>query len=62
MDDEPEPVSRRVRVYQTETLPLLDFYRERALLVDIPGMDTVEEVNKRVMAALGRVSKAAKPE
>ena len=61
-DDEPEPVRRRVRVYQAETLPLLDFYRERGLLVDIPGMDTVVEVNKRVLAALGRVSKAAKPE
>jgi len=61
-DDEPEPVRRRVQVYQAETLPLLDFYRERGLLVDIPGMDTVEEVNKRVLAALGRVSNAAEPE
>ena len=62
VDDEPEPVKRRVRVYQAETLPLLDFYRERGLLVDILGMDTVEEVNKRVLAALGRVSMAADPE
>lgn len=62
VDDEPEPVKRRVRVYQAETLPLLDFYRERGLLVDIPGMDTVEEVNKRVLAALDWVSKAAEAE
>ncbi len=62
VDDGPEPVRRRVQVYQAETLPLLDFYRERGLLVDIPGMDTVEEVNKRVLAALGRVSNAAEPE
>ena len=62
VDDEPEPVRRRVQVYQEETLPLLDLYRERGLLVDIPGMDTVEEVNKRVLAALDRVSKAAEPE
>lgn len=62
VDDEPEPVKRRVRVYQKETLPLLEFYRERGVLVDIPGNDTVEEVNKRVLSALGRVSKAAEPE
>ena len=61
-DDEPGPVRRRVRVYQEETLPLLEFYRERGLLADIPGVDTVEDVNKRVLAALGRVSNAAKPE
>ena len=62
VDDGPEPVRRRVRVFQAETLPLLDFYRGRGLLVEIPGMDTVEEVNKRVLAALDRVSKAVEPE
>ena len=62
VDDEPEPVRRRVRVYQEETLPLLNYYRERGLLVDIPGMDTVEKVNKRVLESLMRVSKAAEPE
>ena len=62
MDDQPEPVKRRVRVYQAETLPLLDFYRERGLLADISGADTVAEVNKRVLSALCRVSKAAEPE
>ena len=62
VDDGPEPVKRRVQVFQAETLPLLDYYRARGLLVDIPGMDTVEEVNNRVLAALDRVSKAAEPE
>ena len=62
VDDGPELVGRRVRVYQEETLPLLDFYRERGLLVDIPGTDTVSEVNRLVLAALCRVSKAAEPE
>ena len=61
-DDEPGPVRRRVQVYQEETLPLLKYYKERGLLADIPGTGTVEEVNKRVLAALGRVSNAAKPE
>ena len=62
VDDGPKLVKRRVQVYQAETLPLLDYYRERGLLVGISGMDTVDEVNKRVLAALGRVSKAAEPE
>ena len=62
VDDEPGPVRRRVRVYQAETLPLLDYYRERGLLADISGTDTVAEVNKQVLSALGWVSKADKPE
>ena len=55
-------MKRRVRVYQAETLPLLDYYRERGLLADISGTDTVAEVNKQVLSALGWVSKADKPE
>ena len=62
VDDGPELVGRRVRVYQEETLPLLDFYRERGILVDVPGTDTVSEVNRRVLAELCRVSKAAEAE
>ena len=62
VDDGPNLMKRRVQVYQAETMPLLDFYRARGLLVDIPGMDTVEAVNQRVLAALDRVSKAAERE
>jgi len=52
-DDNPEAVKRRIEVYYEETLPVLAFYRERGVLIDIPGDNTVEDVNKRVMAALG---------
>jgi adenylate kinase family enzyme len=33
-------------------MPVLDYYRERALLAEVPGVDTVEQINKRVMKAL----------
>ncbi len=52
-DDNLEAVKRRIEVYNEETMPLLRFYRERGVLVDIPGDNTVEEVNKQVIAALG---------
>ena len=52
-DDRLEAVKKRIEVYNEETIPLLGFYRERGVLVDIPGDDTVEAVNKQVMAALG---------
>ena len=34
-DDSPEAVGRRIEVYRNETTPVLGFYRERDLLVDI---------------------------
>ena len=52
-DDAPAAVKKRLEVYNEETTPVLGFYRERGVLVDISGDNTVDEVNKQVMAALG---------
>ena len=51
-DDSPEAVGRRIQVYRQETMPVLDFYRDRNLLVDVSGLGTIEEVNGRMLAAL----------
>ena len=51
-DDSPDAVRQRIEVYRTKTLPLLDFYRERGLLVDVPGSASIESVNLKVMTAL----------
>ena len=52
-DDAPTAVKKRIEVYNAETTPVLGFYRERGVLVDISGDNPVDEVNKLVMAALG---------
>ena len=52
-DDRPEAIRKRIEVYKQETVPVLCYYRERGVLVSIPGDDTVEEVNKQVISALG---------
>jgi len=52
-DDRPEAVQTRIEVYKSETVPVLDFYRERDILANIPGVDTVEHINQRVLEALG---------
>ena len=51
-DDRPEAVQKRIDVYREETTPVLAFYRERGLLSDIPGKDTVDGVFKSIVAAL----------
>jgi adenylate kinase len=55
-DDRPEAVQRRLQVFQTETLPLLDFYRQRGLLTEVAGMGSVDDVNRRLLRALGQTS------
>ena len=51
-DDRPAAVQKRISVYRDETMPLLDFYRQRNLLRDIPGQDTVAGVFQRLTAIL----------
>jgi adenylate kinase len=52
-DDNPETVETRLKVYENQTAPLVDYYRERGLLRDIDGVGTVAEIHKRVAQALG---------
>lgn len=53
-DDNEETIRERMRVYEAQTAPLLDYYRARGLLIEVSGMGSVEEVSKAVMAALER--------
>ncbi len=51
--DDTEPViRRRMEVYDAQSSPLTDVYRERGLLVTVDGMGSVEDVTTRTLAAL----------
>jgi adenylate kinase len=52
-DDKPETVRERLKVYQRQTAPLLDYYRKKGLLVDVNANGTIEEVMKRVLQTMG---------
>lgn len=47
-DDTEETIRRRLLVYDEETSPLLDFYKERGILIEIDGSATVEEVTEEI--------------
>jgi adenylate kinase len=49
-DDNEGVIRHRLHVYQSETAPLLDYYRD--LLVTVDGVGEVGEVTNRVLAAL----------
>jgi len=51
-DDKAETVSRRIRVYLEQTKPLIDYYQQRGLLVEVDGNLPIEQVTANLLAAL----------
>lgn len=52
-DDREETVRARLDVYDTQTLPLVDYYRQRGILREIDGVGKVEDIQNRMIEALG---------
>ncbi len=52
-DDRPEAVRQRLKVYEEQTAPLIDYFERKGLLRRVDGQGTVEEVLGRVLAVLG---------
>ena len=52
-DDKPETVKKRLDVYHTQTQPLIDFYTERKVLVDVDGTQSMDKVFDDIMKILG---------
>lgn len=51
-DDTEEVIDRRLEVYERQTLPVVDWYRGRGLLVEVDGGRPIEEVLKAIRGSL----------
>ncbi len=51
-DDREETVRRRIQVYFQQTAPLIAYYRQRGLLVEIDGAQPIEKVTADLLTAL----------
>jgi len=51
-DDDVEVIKHRLEVYESETKPLIDFYTDKGLLVNIDGSGEEEEVTERILKFL----------
>jgi len=52
-DDKEQTIAHRLQVYDTQTAPLVNYYRGRGLLREIDGVGEIEQIRARVIAALG---------
>lgn len=51
-DDKVETVTRRIRVYHKQTGPLIEYYRQRDLLLEVDGDQSIDAVTGELLNAL----------
>lgn len=51
-DDKAETVIHRIQVYLDQTSPLIAYYRDRGKLIEIDGMQSIEQVTQDLLEAL----------
>ena len=51
-DDNPETVEKRIRVYNAQTAPLIEYYKKKGLLFNVKSNTTPEDVFEKVAAKL----------
>jgi adenylate kinase len=57
-DDTEDVIRRRYEVYDDQTAPLIDVYRDRGLMIEVDGMGEVDEVSQRIFDALDDVTES----
>lgn len=55
-DDKTETVTRRIRVYLEQTQPLIDYYQDQGVLVEIDGEQPIDQVTVDIIAVLSKAS------
>lgn len=53
-DDKVEMVTKRIRVYLEQTMPLVEYYRKGGKLIEINGTQAVEQVTKELLSVLNK--------
>ena len=59
-DDRAETILERLRVYHRKTEPLIGFYRNRGILVDVDGVGDIAEIGDRIGRAIASLEVASK--
>jgi adenylate kinase len=56
-DDKEETVRNRLKVYQEQTAPLIEYYRKKGKLVDIDGSGGIDAVYSQMVKAISNMKK-----
>lgn len=56
-DDKEDTVRNRLRVYQEQTAPLIEYYRKKGKLVDIDGSGGIDAVYSQMVKAISHIKR-----
>ncbi len=59
-DDNEETISNRLRVYEAQTAPLIDYYRNQGRLRTVQGVGEIEDIFRAITAILDPIAEAEK--
>ena len=51
-DDQPDAVRKRLQVYESQTAPVIDFYRQHGQLTVVDGVGELDDVFTRIIEAI----------
>lgn len=51
-DDKEDTIEARLKVYEQETFPLIEYYSEKGLNVEVDGIGTVDQITKAIVDAI----------
>ena len=54
-DDNPESVRKRLAIYNEQTAPVVEYYRQHGMLTVVDGVGTLDEVFTRILEAIAPV-------
>lgn len=52
-DDKEETIIQRLKVYENQTAPLIEYYRGKGVLYDVDGTGSIQEIFQRILKILG---------
>jgi adenylate kinase len=61
-DDNEETIGNRLRVYETHTIPVIEYYKEQEKLRTVQGVGEIDDIFKAVVKVVEDVKKHAKSE
>lgn len=53
-DETPSAIAKRIALFHEVTEPVIDFYRQKGLLIEIDGEKSIEEITKEILSTLGK--------
>lgn len=51
-DDKAATVERRIKVYTEQTSPLIEYYRQKGLLAEVDGTQSIDQVSQDILTAI----------